>query len=200
MFLPPSPLPKTTPAAGRFRLPLTPFSIRFLPYPSRAATTRRRTATATGDAPLLQIMDWGPAGPVDHLPGVSTPHRESHDRGRPRRPLRPLLLPAASPIPTVPFDRDRAEPIGTPILRPPSTPGDTPAALKKLGYLDDVDELQIADSVARFSHADWKREHQIAPTCHAEVRYTTIGRPPAHSPDFLSCYPSHKRSHPGADK
>ena len=32
------------------------------------------------------------------------------------------------------------------------------------------------------------------PTCHAEVRHTTIGRPPAQLLDFLSCYPSHKRS------
>ena len=48
-----------------------------------------------------------------------------------------------------------------------------------------------------FSHADWEREHQIAPTCHAEVRYTTIDRPPlAQSvlPDLLPCYPSYKRS------
>ena len=37
VFLPPSPLPKAVPAAGRFRLPLAPFSLRFLPYPSRAA-------------------------------------------------------------------------------------------------------------------------------------------------------------------
>ena len=37
MFLPPSPLPKAVPAAGRFLLPLTPFSLRFLPHPSRAA-------------------------------------------------------------------------------------------------------------------------------------------------------------------
>ena len=29
MFLPPSPLPKAVPAVGRFRLPLTPFSLRF---------------------------------------------------------------------------------------------------------------------------------------------------------------------------
>ena len=36
MFLPPSPLPKAVPAEGRFRLPLTLFSLRFLPYPSRA--------------------------------------------------------------------------------------------------------------------------------------------------------------------
>ena len=37
MFLPPSPLPKAVPATGRFHLPLTPFSLRFLPYPSRTA-------------------------------------------------------------------------------------------------------------------------------------------------------------------
>ena len=37
VFLPPSPLPKAVPAAGRFRLPLTLFSLRFLPYLSRAA-------------------------------------------------------------------------------------------------------------------------------------------------------------------
>ena len=37
VLLPPSPLPKAVPAAGRFRLPLTPLSLRFLPYPSRAA-------------------------------------------------------------------------------------------------------------------------------------------------------------------
>ena len=37
MFLPPSTLPKAESAAGRFLLPLTPFSYRFLPYPSRAA-------------------------------------------------------------------------------------------------------------------------------------------------------------------
>ena len=37
MLLPPSPLPKIVPAAGRSRVPLTPFSLRFLPYPSRAA-------------------------------------------------------------------------------------------------------------------------------------------------------------------
>ena len=36
VFLPPSPQPKTVPAACRFRLPPTPFSLRFLPYPSRA--------------------------------------------------------------------------------------------------------------------------------------------------------------------
>ena len=37
MFLPSSPLPKAVPAAGRFRLPLTPFSLWCLTFPSRAA-------------------------------------------------------------------------------------------------------------------------------------------------------------------
>ena len=37
MLLPPSPLLKAVPPVGRFRLPLTPFPLRFLPYPSRAA-------------------------------------------------------------------------------------------------------------------------------------------------------------------
>ena len=51
----------------------------------------------------------------------------------------------------------------------------------------------FAHSIARFFHADWERKHQIEPTCHAAVCYITIGRPPILSPDFLSCYPSHKR-------
>ena len=36
MLSPPSPLPKAVPAAGQFRLPLTPFSFRLLSYPLRA--------------------------------------------------------------------------------------------------------------------------------------------------------------------
>ena len=37
MFLPPSPQLKAVPAVGQFRLPLIPFSLRCLSYPSRAA-------------------------------------------------------------------------------------------------------------------------------------------------------------------
>ena len=43
--------------------------------------------------PLLSTMALGPAGPLDHPPGVLTPRRESHGRGQPRPPPRPLLLP-----------------------------------------------------------------------------------------------------------
>ena len=53
--------------------------------------------------------------------------------------------------------------------------------------------LKFADSVARYSHADWEREQQAEPTCHAAMRYITIGRPSALPADCLSCYPSHKR-------
>ena len=53
--------------------------------------------------------------------------------------------------------------------------------------------MQFADSVARYSHADWMREQQAEPTCHAAMRYITLGRPPTLPADFLSCYPTHKR-------
>ena len=59
------------------------------PPPSMA---RRRTATATGNAPPLQIMDSGMTGALDHLPDELQPRREPHSRGGPRRPPRPLLL------------------------------------------------------------------------------------------------------------
>ena len=93
----------------------------------------------------------------------------------------------------IPSDRDRAEPVGTPFLRLTPPPGDTPTAPTKLDALGDAAELQFADSIARYSHADWKREQQAEPTCHAAMRYITIGRPSALPPGFLSCYLSHKR-------
>ena len=43
VFLPPSPLPKAVPAAGRFHLPPTLFSLRLLSYPSRAARAPQKT-------------------------------------------------------------------------------------------------------------------------------------------------------------
>ena len=63
----------------------------------------------------------------------------------------------------------------------------------KLDALGDAAELLFADSVAPYSHANWEREQQAEPTCHAAMRYITIGRPPAPPPDFSSCCPSHKR-------
>ena len=83
--------------------------------------------------------------------------------------------------------------MGTPLLRHTPPPGDTPTAPAKLDALGDAAELQFADSVARYSHAEWEREQQAEPTCHAVMRYITIGRPSTFPADFLSCYPPHKR-------
>ena len=93
----------------------------------------------------------------------------------------------------IPSEPDRAEPVGTPLLRLTPPPGDMPTAPAKLDVLGDAAESQFADSVRRYSHADWEREQQVEPTCHAVMRYIAIGRPSALPADFLSCYPSHKR-------
>ena len=93
----------------------------------------------------------------------------------------------------IPSDRDRAEPVGTPLLRLTPPLGDTTPAPAKLDALGDAAEMQFTDSVARYSHADWEREQEAEPTRHAAVRYITIGRPSALPADFLSCYPSHNQ-------
>ena len=116
---------------------------------------------------------------------------------RPRlaSPTAATLAPAASPVPTVPIpsDRDRAEPVGTPLLRLPPPPGDTPTAPAKLDTFGDAAELQFTDFVARYSHVDWEREQQAESMCHAAMRYITIGWPSALPLDFWSCYPAHQR-------
>ena len=53
--------------------------------------------------------------------------------------------------------------------------------------------MQFTDFVVRYSHTDWEREQQAEPTCHAAMRYITIGRTPVPLPDFLSRYISHQR-------
>ena len=83
--------------------------------------------------------------------------------------------------------------MGTRLLRLPPLLGDTPPAPAKLDAAGNAAESQFDDSVARYSHADWMREQQAEPTCHAAIRYINIGRPSALPVDFLSCYPSHKR-------
>ena len=102
------------------------------PPSNRISTrTRRRTAPAAGNAPPAVDYGFG-AGPLDQLPGVLAPRRESHDRARPRPPPRPPA-PVASPVPTVPIpsDHDRADPVGNPLLQLPPPPGDTPTAPTK---------------------------------------------------------------------
>ena len=160
-----------------------------------SATTRRRTATATGDAPLLcRLWIRARRGPSTICPECQHPAASPTVATDPVDRSDACSCRLSVPTVPIPSDRDCVEPIGTPIIRPPSTPGDTQTAPTKFDVHDDVDEPQFADSVLQFSHDDWDREHQIAPTCHAKVSYTTIGRPPTQSPDFLSCYPSQKRS------
>ena len=83
--------------------------------------------------------------------------------------------------------------MGTLLLRLTPSLGDTPTSHTKSDALSDAAELRFADSVARYPHADWRREQHAEPTCHAMMRYISIGRPSAMPPDVLECYPSHKR-------
>ena len=80
----------------------------------------------------------------------------------------------------------------TPLLRFTPSHGDTPTAHIRPDALGDAAELRFADSVTRYSHADWKREKHAEPTCHAKMRYVSIGRPSVLPPDGLACYLSHK--------
>ena len=166
------------------------------PSTGRISTrTRRRTATAAGNAPPLSTTTdgFGPGGaPRPSARRGNTPPRVPRPRPAPLTAATPA--PATSPVPSVPIpsDRDRADPVGIPLLTLPHSPGDTTAPTK-LDALGNAAEFQLAYSVARYSNADWEREQQAEPTCHAAMRYTTIGRPSALPPDFLSCYPSHQR-------
>ena len=125
-------------------------------------------------------------------------YKRQAPRPRPAQPTAATSASAASPVPTVPIppDRGRAGLVGTSLLRLPPTPGGTAIAPTKLDAVDDATELQFADSVARYSRADWERKQQDELTCHAAMRNINIGRPsalsPDLSPDFLSCYPSYQ--------
>ena len=91
--------------------------------------TRRRTATAAGTAPPAVDYGFGPgAAPRPSARRANTPPRVA--RPRPGPPTAATPAPAASSVPTVPIpsDRDRADPVGTPLLRLPPPLGDTPPA------------------------------------------------------------------------
>ena len=57
----------------------------------------------------------------------------------------------------------------------------------------DSAELQLGNSAVRYMHADWAREQQAEPACHAAMRYIVHARPPSLPADFFSCFPSHQR-------
>ena len=115
---------------------------------------------------------------------------------RPRSPLAvaPAPAPAASPALTLPIPsgRDRAEPVGTSIVElspSPDIPSATTAGLDALGA---AAESQFGESTTRYSHADWAREQQAEPACHAVMWYIALSRPPALPDDVLSCFPSRR--------
>ena len=81
----------------------------------------------------------------------------------------------------------------TPLLRLTPSPSDTPTASTRSDALGNAAKLRFADSVVRSSHDGWKREQHAEPTCHAMMRYVSIGRPSVLPPDVLACYLSHKR-------
>ena len=156
--------------------------------------TRRRTATEAGAAPPAV----GYSVVLGGTPRLSarrenTPPRVPRPRPGPLTATTPA--PAASSVPRVPIpsDRDRVEPVGTLMLRLTPPRGDTPPAPAKLEALGDVAKLHFDYAVARYSHADWDREQQAEPTCHAEMGYITIGRPSSLPADFLSRHPSHNQ-------
>ena len=130
-----------------------------------------------------------PAGPLDHPSGVLSPRRESH--GRPPAPV--VLAPASvsSPVPTVPIpsNRDRAEPVGTPLLRLPPPTDVPPVTTTGLDALGTAAEFQFGDSAARYSHVHRAREQQIEPACNAPMRYIALGRPEALPADFFVAFP-----------
>ena len=65
--------------------------------------------------------------------------------------------------------------MGTPLLRLTPSPGDTSTDTRS-DALGNAAELRFGDSVAHYSHADGKREQHATPTCHAMMRYVSIGQ------------------------
>ena len=140
-------------------------------------------------------MASGPAGLLVHPLGVLAPRRESHGRDHLRSSLRPLLLPPRLP------GRYPSHPAATaPSLREhpfedfhnlPDVPFATTADLDVLGA---TAEFQLGDSAGRYSNADWAREQQVEPACHAAMRYIVRDRPQSLPADFSSCFPLHQRS------
>ena len=132
------------------------------PFSDRISTrTRRRTATAASNAP--PAVDCGPDGaPRPSARCANTPRRIP--RPRPAPPTAAAPAPATSPVPTVPIpsDCDRIEPVGTPLLRRKPPLGNTPIAPTEVDALGNAAKFLFADSVARYSHADWEQERRLS--------------------------------------
>ena len=93
----------------------------------------------------------------------------------------------------MPFDRDRAEPVGTPLLRLAPPTDAPPVTTTDLDALGAAAEYQFGDSAARYSHADWAWEQQAEFTCNAAMRCIALGRPEVLPADVSSCFPFQQR-------
>ena len=113
------------------------------PSSDRISTrTRRRTATATGNAPPAVDYGFGPGGA--HRPPArraKTPPRVPRPRPAPPTAATPATVASAVHTVPIPSDRDCGESVRTPLLRLPLLPGDTSAALTKLDALSDAADL-----------------------------------------------------------
>lgn len=67
--------------------------------------------------------------------------------------------------------------------------------------LEDVTGLQFRNSAVRCPYADWERDQQSKPACHATIRYNSMRRLPILPDNALTCFLSHHkwcpRSFPG---
>ena len=142
----------TRPTASAPASPGSPAPPTVKPSSDRISTrTRRRTATAAGTVPSAVDYGFGPGGaPRPSARRANTPPRVP--RPRPAPPTAATPVPTASLVPTVliPSDRDRAEPVGTPLLRLTSPLGDTPPSCavppqKSVGLFS----VRVGCSVAR---------------------------------------------------
>ena len=170
------PVEPTTPTAPVCISPGSLAPQTMTPFSDRISTrARRRSATAASKAPPTADYGFGPIGvPRPTSTRVTTPPRVR--RAAPAPPAAGFPTLADPPARTVPLqsDHDHAEPIRTPLLRLTTPPGDTPSTRTRSDTLDDAAELRLADSVARVSHADWKRKEHAEPTCDATIRYISI--------------------------
>ena len=139
---------------------------------------RRRTVAAAGAAQPAVGYGFG----LGRVPRTSSSRVDPPPRvSRPRLPLSaaPSTSRAPTPVPTVPIptDRDRAEPLGLPLLWL-STPSESPSApVTDFDLLGTAAELHFGGSAARHSHAHWEREQLAEPTCYVAIQHSLLGRP-----------------------
>ena len=165
-----------------------------LPPTGRISTrTRRRTVSAAGAAP--PAVDYGfESGGVPRTSSsrVDPPPRVSH----PRLPLAaaPSTSRAPTPVPTVPIpsDRNRAEPLGLPLLGL-STPSESPPPLRPIGTPSTLLPNYTFVVPLGVIRTPTGRESNVQ-SLRAAIQNILFGRPLALPTEVLARFPSHQRS------